>query len=185
MGLKDKLKKYNEEHNNDKFKPIELTDSTVQSLFYKCISTTNSTDVSVATLFPTTLGYKSGSEKLIHFDTETLLKNKKNIEYLFGQLYRVHNPNETFNMSIDDYNTTYQNTHWTSDKATLLKLLYLGVSSKTHFITSFNAKTSTSAISPQVKPTLSPKDPNFPAWWEEHKAEWDDKKKGGQEPADD
>lgn len=36
-----------------------------------------------------------------------------------------------------------------------------------------------------VKPTLSPKDPNFPAWWEQHKSEWEDKKKGGQEPADD
>ena len=24
-----------------------------------------------------------------------------------------------------------------------------------------------------VLPTLSPKDPAFPAWWEEHKAEWE------------
>jgi len=23
-------------------------------------------------------------------------------------------------------------------------------------------------------PTLSPKDPNFPAWWEEHKFEWEE-----------
>lgn len=23
------------------------------------------------------------------------------------------------------------------------------------------------------KPTLSPKAPNFPAWWEAHKAEWE------------
>lgn len=35
-------------------------------------------------------------------------------------------------------------------------------------------------------PTLSPKDPNFPAWWEEHKSEWEEApKKEGQEPADD
>ncbi|WP_298736348.1 hypothetical protein [uncultured Subdoligranulum sp.] len=26
----------------------------------------------------------------------------------------------------------------------------------------------------KLKPTFSPKDPNFPAWWEAHKAEWAD-----------
>lgn len=42
-----------------------------------------------------------------------------------------------------------------------------------------------------IKPTLSPKDPNFPTWWEEHKAEWEAPKKeapegpAGQEPGDD
>ena len=29
-------------------------------------------------------------------------------------------------------------------------------------------------MAPAVKPTLSPKDPAFPAWWEAHKAEWED-----------
>ena len=24
-----------------------------------------------------------------------------------------------------------------------------------------------------ITPTLSPKDPAFPAWWEQHKAEWE------------
>ena len=47
------------------------------------------------------------------------------------------------------------------------------------------AKTNTSVISSELKPTLSPEDPNFPAWWEEHKSEWEDKKKDGQEPGDD
>ena len=36
-------------------------------------------------------------------------------------------------------------------------------------------KTGTSVIAPAVRPTLSPKDPAFPAWWEEHKGEWEDK----------
>ena len=34
-----------------------------------------------------------------------------------------------------------------------------------------------------IKPTLSPKDPNFPAWWEAHKSEWEEPKKDGHEPA--
>ena len=28
-----------------------------------------------------------------------------------------------------------------------------------------------------ILPTISPKDPNFPVWWERHKSEWEDKKK--------
>ena len=158
------------------FTPVELTESFVQSIFNRCLAKENTNEVAFATLFPTALGYQSGSEKLIQFDKEILLKNKATIEYLFGQLYRVHNPNGSFDMSIDDYNTTYENKHWTSDKVTLLKLLYLGVSSKTHFITSFRAETNKSTISPEVKPTLSPKDSNFPVWWEEQKTEWNKKK---------
>jgi len=38
---------------------------------------------------------------------------------------------------------------------------------------------------PFIKYTISPKDPIFPLWWEEHKSEWEEPKKGGQEPADD
>ena len=155
------------------FTPVELTESFVQSIFNRCLAKENTNEVAFATLFPTALGYQSGSEKLIQFDKEILLKNKATIEYLFGQLYRVHNPNGSFDMSIDDYNTTYENKHWTSDKVTLLRLLYLGVSSKTHFITSFRAETNKSTISPEVKPTLSPKDPNFNSWWEAHKSEWE------------
>lgn len=42
-----------------------------------------------------------------------------------------------------------------------------------------------SAVLLPILPTLSPKDPYFPAWWEEHKSEWEEPKKEGQEPADD
>ena len=162
----------------------ELNEGIVQEIFNKCLANGKSENTTLATLFPTALGYDDSVEKLIYFDSNTLLKNKKNIEYLFGQLHRVHNPNGSFNMSINDYNTTYQNKHWTDDKVALLKLLYLGVCSKTNCIHPFVAKTNTSVISPELKPTLSPEDPNFPAWWEEHKSEWEDIKKDGQEPGD-
>lgn len=154
------------------FNPIALNEGNVQRLFEKCIATDDTKETAYATLFPTALGYASGSEKMIEFDKETLLKNKKTIEYLFGQLHRVHFPTGNYNMSVDDFNTTYQNTYWTKDKVALLKLLYLGVSSSTNFIASFRAATGMSAIAPSIKPTLSPKDPNFSRWWEENKAQW-------------
>jgi hypothetical protein len=175
MGLFDDDEELNtllEESN--KFKPQELNEGNVQAIFNRCVSNPNSKQTTGATLFPITNGYKSGSEKLIYFDTDTLLKNKKEIKYLFGQLQEVHASNKKHNITIDDYNTTYKGDHWTRDKATLLKLLYLGVSGKINCISAFFAKTSTSVVSPSIKPTLSPKDPNFEAWWAEHKSEWED-----------
>ena len=113
----------------------------------------------------------------MQFDNAKLLKDKKAIQYLFGQLQEVHVYSKTSkkqDVTIDDCNSTYSGTHWTRDKGILLKLLYLGVAPETLFISPFHADTKTSLISPQVTPTLSPKDPAFPEWWEQHKAEWED-----------
>ena len=158
----------------NQFAPLELNEGEVRAIFNRCLSSSSTKDFTESTLFPPTRGYQRGSEKLIQFDTEVLLKNKQNIKYLFGQLQEVHRYNKKVDLTIDDYNTTYKGTYWTRDKATLLKLLYLGVNEKTLCISPFSAKTSTSMIAPNIKPTLSPKDPNFPAWWEAHKGEWED-----------
>lgn len=64
-----------------------------------------------------------------------------------------------------------------------MELLHLGRA--IHFILPFNNTTKTTRFSPFHSQTLSPNDPNFPAWWEEHKSEWEEPKKEGQEPADD
>ena len=170
MGLRDKYAKRDAEQG---FKPLELNEGNVQAIFNRCLATKNTKELARATLFPPTRGYKEGTEKLIYFDKEALLKNKKSIEYLFGQIQEVHVLQKEKRVNIDDYNTTYTGEHWTRDKAALLTLLYLGVSSDTLVISPFRAEDDTSLISPRIRPTLSPKDPNFPAWWEAHKAEWE------------
>ena len=38
VGLKDKLKKYNAEHKEDGFHPLELTEANVQAIFNRCIA---------------------------------------------------------------------------------------------------------------------------------------------------
>ena len=38
MGLKDKLKKYNEEHKDNGFHPLELNEGNVQAIFNRCVS---------------------------------------------------------------------------------------------------------------------------------------------------
>jgi hypothetical protein len=54
-----------------------------------------------------------------------------------------------------------------------MELYHLGETSKG--IHPFVKQSNTATISRLlVKPTLSPKDPNFEAWWAEHKSEWED-----------
>ena len=104
-----------------------------------------------------------------------MLKNKQAITYLYGQLKNVHCKDS--NLKIEDAFFSYRGDKWTSDNSCLLKLLYLAAAQDTHFISPIDAKTGSTLLAVDaLKPTLSPKDPNFPAWWEEHKAEWETEK---------
>lgn len=63
-----------------------------------------------------------------------------------------------------------------------MQFFHLGVGSNT--ISPFTVN-GNSGFKHKIIPTLSPKDPNFPEWWEKHKSEWEEPKKEGKEPADD
>ena len=66
----------------------------------------------------------------------------------------------------------YDGVKWTIDTVKFMELFHLGEA--THAIQPFTKQSNTAHIARLlVKPTLSPKDPNFPAWWEAHKAEWE------------
>ena len=58
VGLKDKLKKYNDEHKEDGFHPLELTESNVQAIFNRCLRVPGCPEV-CCELFPPVLGYSS------------------------------------------------------------------------------------------------------------------------------
>ena len=152
---------------------LDLNEGNVEAIFNRCLSNEDTEELITPTLFPSMLGYKKGTNQSIDFDKKRLLENKRSIEYLFGQLQEVHTLQKERRVNLDDYNTTYKGEHWTRDRATLLKFLYLGVTSAPLAISPFRAKDNTSLISPDIKPTLSPKDPAFPAWWEAHKGEWE------------
>ena len=165
--------KMNEEKKG-KFEPLALTVGNVVPLFNRCLADPDTKRIADAILFPTTRGWKIEDLVIIEFDTEKLLKDKKSIKYMLGQLEAVHSGNDRkFRVNLDDYNTTYLGEHWAKVKGDILKFCYLSVTCETNYITPFHAATNTSLISPEITPTLSPKDPNFPAWWEEHKAEWE------------
>ena len=128
-----------------------------------------------AQLFLINMGYGGNEDVPIHFDKDLLLKNKRNIEYLYGQLYSVHaGTHSTADQSIESFSKTYLGNNWTREQAHILKLLYLGATSEWPINIPFSKeRNDTTRISRHITPTLSPKDPAFPAWWEAHRAEWE------------
>ena len=158
---------------SNQFKPQELNEANVQAIFHRCLPVPGCPEVSCE-LFPPVLGYSSKDYRSTYgFDEKAIGANKKNIQYLFGQLHSVHIKKDV--LTMDDFSKSYLGETWVSDKAYLLELLYLGNCSGVDLIHPFNArKNDTTRLAQPIKPTLSPKDPAFPAWWEAHKGEWED-----------
>ena len=161
----------------NKFKPQELNEANVQAIFNRCLKKEDTKEVVRTALFTTLLGYTDEEEIVIAFDKEALRKNEKNIRYLYGQLKSTHTAeNEAKRHSVDDFRTTYMDTTWVQHKRAILELLYLGGNSVLGLLAPFSKKQNgTTVISNDIKQTLSPKDPAFPAWWEAHKGEWEGK----------
>ena len=182
MGLKDKMLKKSVEisENRPAFTPLDLNEGNVQAIFDRCLATDKTKEKSSVVLFSTVFGYRQEDEIMIGFDKDILCQNKKHIEYLYGQLEIVHkignalDNKNTETVSYQDFSTSYTGDLWSSNKATVLKFLYLGCSPEMLLIKPFYKKINGTHISTHIKPTLSPKDPAFPEWWEQHKAEWED-----------
>ena len=160
----------------NEFKPQELNEANVQAIFRRCLAEEDDGKTTMwATLFPPEPGYEYDPDAQVLFQTDALLQNKKNIEYLYGQLKEVHDETPVRRVSFWDFSVMYSGKQWTQEEQAVLQLLYLGVNYHLLLIEPFWAKNDTSRIFKEkpVKPTLSPKDPAFPAWWEEHRAEWE------------
>ena len=176
MGLRDKYARKIEEQG---FRPIDLNEANVQAIFNRCIAKEGTPEDQCfnSILFSRLRGYSPDAERMVVFNRENFLANKKNIQYLYGQLKNVHAGNGT--LQINEAFLTYSGTHWTTHKGVLLEFLYLGAANDGHALISiFDARTDfcdkpNSAFLSAHKPTLSPKDPAFPAWWEAHRAEWE------------
>ena len=187
MGFNINKAKEKKEEIQKSFLPIELNESNVQEIFNNCLRKETTKNIAKSVLFSRIMGYPIENETVINFDENALLKNNLNIRYLYGQLKAIHTgENKSKRLSVNDLKENYRGSIWSQSKASLLELLYLGCNTALNLTFPFSKKNNdTTVISKDIVPTLSPKDPNFPAWWEEHKSEWEDKKKGGQEPADD
>ena len=172
MGLKDKMiKKAAEiEERRPQFTPLELNEGNVQAIFNRCLATEASVEKTSSILFYREFGYEKDDVGIV-FDKNALHANRKSIEYLYGQLAAIHAFEDILKM--EDFAKSYLGHKWTEDKGSVLRLLYLGSSQSETILNYFDAEYNGASLYALIHPTLSPKDPNFPAWWEAHKAEWE------------
>lgn len=172
MGLRDKYAKKIEEQG---FRPLELNEENVQVIFNRCLAKDGTPDDQCfgSILFSRIKGYGLDMERRVVFDKKKVIDNKQHIQYLYGQLKNIHMQDR--NLQINDAFLTYSGKKWTVSRGTLLEFLYLGaINDERPLMIPFDSKNNSTFLNMQaLKPTLSPKDPNFPAWWEAHRAEWE------------
>ena len=175
MGLKDKMiKKAAEiEERRPQFTPLELNEGNVQAIFNRCLAAEETTDYVESILQQKSEGYEQDSNPIL-FDKKRLLDNLKSIRYLYGQLLTTHKHTNTINTNVNgktNVMTNYMGNTWITNKGILLQFFHLGVGSDTIYPFSLNGNSMFRNVG--ITPTLSPKDPAFPAWWEAHKSEWE------------
>lgn len=156
----------------DKDDILDLNEENIKNLFSYCVATKDSTpDNIMSTRF---IDKTSGFEIPDMFFLTNRIKEKSNsIRYLIGQLKSIHS--HDLSMSLSEGFYKYDNSIWTQNKMLLFSLYYMGNAASIFPLFS-NSSDGLIAILknyPELKPTLSPNDPNFR------------KKIDGQEPADD
>ena len=155
--------------NHKGFDPLELNDTNVRAIFDRCLAKPDSKRKLAYSIFMKEFGFEEESPAIL-FDKDLLENDYNNIKYMFGQLLSIH---ENSGLVLrESVSKNYFNHNWSTDTGVIAMLLHLGVAAKDGIITPFIATTESATVLDAV-PTLSPKDPNFPAWWEAHKAEWE------------
>lgn len=161
----------------DTFEPQELNERNVQAVFNRCLATEeekkNLFSCIVSQVLEKGLSGERESEIVI-FSQDKIKTNEQNIRFLIGQLKNSHYGDES--ISLQEGFLRYDDVIWTKDFVILFHLYNLAQSVPciTSFVQKKNAKDLIVADkSNSIVPTLSLKDPAFPAWWEAHKGEWE------------
>lgn len=127
------------------FHPIDLNEDNVQAIFHRC--------------------GKVNADGSTTWDEEALKKNRVEIRYLLGQLALVHEGVEEHAWN-NAFFKRYTGEAWTGAVNSAIALLNMGFKSG---FSGFFEKDSKKFVKLQLiylKPTLSPQDPKFAAWWE-------------------
>lgn len=161
------------------FTPLDLNEANVQAVYNRCLATEEEKkDIAlcryVKLFYKDYTGIDSGD---VAFSKEKINQNRNVIRYLFGQLKDSHTPKEDRIFTLQDAARKYDGTVWTDldDMEYIFK--FLNFSSAVGQFRDFTRQGNTiyTDTATDIRPTLSPKDPAFPAWWEAHKAEWENK----------
>ena len=156
----EKIMKYKREE------MLDLNEENVKKIFAYCVATpqTLTDNIRRSSFFSPSCNVKMTK---MNFDKIRLKKVRNSINYMLGQLKPVHS--HSLLMSLQEGYRKYDNTLWTENKITLFSLYFLGTATiqLPHFEHSINnPQNFDSPINRQIelKPTLSPNDPNFKKW---------------------
>ena len=164
----------------EKFRTLELNERNVNTLFKRCLA--EEPEISNLNLYYTSQvlkpNYTGRNSESIKFSRERINTNTRTIQYLLGQIKNFHIPAGDTGVSaiaLQEGFLRYDDVIWTRDYDALFALYHLALCSASisDFVLSNSNQIIGATKSPKCTPTLSPKDPNFPAWWEEHKGEWE------------
>ncbi|MCD8381349.1 MAG: hypothetical protein LUC30_00310 [Clostridiales bacterium] len=156
------------------FTPIDLNERNVQEIFKRCLADKNAAEKKVANLFPQELGWSKEADEIVYFDRTKLAKDKKSIQFLYGQVASWHQKSMTTTLTPKSVSHKYTGEVWTRNNGIIMEFLFLG--NAIGIITPFNKIYNNAAFVP-THPTLSPNDPKFPEWWAKHKIAWEDRKR--------
>lgn len=156
---------------NEGFRPIDLNEDNVQAIFNRCLAKEGEDFYNVQV---------AGSEltknpsDIVPLSKQKMKKNAQNIRYLLGQLKTIHLP-DVKAITLQEGFFRYDNHVWTKDFYSLFQLyaLALGCVYFRGFSQTKDGNITSLIDYSRCTPTLSPKDPAFPAWWEANRAKWE------------
>lgn len=142
---------------------LDLTEENVKKVFNYCLANKETKDPFKAEFLEETQNMKLPN---IFMSKQKIIEKVWAIRYLLCQLAAIHEDKALLPL-LDGYRK-YDGTNWTENKGTLFMLYYLASSTGAlPLFTPYAArKTYVSSIYGQLdlKPTLSPADPDFPDW---------------------
>ena len=147
------------------FRPLELNERNVSTLFKRCLADENCNDVCYAqVLIPDFTGRFSDPVK---FSRAKIVANRQTIVYILGQIKSFHTSTEA--LFLQEGFMRYDNEIWTQDYDTLFKLYNMAMASAAISEWVLSGDLIGAIKSPICVATLSPRDPNFSEWYEEYK----------------
>lgn len=152
----------------NKFRPLELNERNVNTLFNRCLPNEHEVQhflcYSTQVLIPEITGRESQEVSL---SIEKVNEYKSTILYSLGQIESFHSDREV--LALEEGFLRYDGVIWTKDYEVLFKLYHLSLSCNYILDFSLASEKICSLKNPVCIPTLSPKDTNFSEWYEGYK----------------
>ena len=171
--MESKLDRLKSLRNARGFRPIELTEGNVNSIYDRCLATekTSKEDIVGKYLFTKNAGFEDDSG-LFYMSKTQLQNNRSEILYLLGQLYDIHVTDDGF-IYLKNFSLNYNKLPWfeTSKvdevQKTIFNLISLGTAAENERgcpLISNIIRDKAACMAAEIMPTLSPNDPKFEEW---------------------